>query len=148
EGEQTISPPVRMPTTSKMRWMRFMVNSAPSSDVVRSCWRRPRQRKPDTSISVLYCNPHANGRGFVDGPGPLSMSAGPAATADPEEENGQEQVDDLVGDQDSPEDRGGHRPDDLRGDAGRPEHGSQPQDDGPLGEELGPKPVDGAVEDG
>ena len=72
----------------------------------------------------------------------------PSSAADPVEEDGQEQVDDLVGDEDAAQHGRGHRPDDLGRHAAGPEHRRQADDDGPLGQQLGPEAVDGAVQHG
>jgi hypothetical protein len=64
-----------------------------------------------------------------------------------EVEDRQEDVDDLVGDEQPAQHGGGHGPDDLGTDPGGPQHGRDREDRRAFGEELGPEPVHGTLED-
>src|SRR5271166_7063605 len=75
------------------------------------------------------------------------MDLGPSPLLHREKKNWQEDVDDLVGDEQSAEHRRRHRPDDFSPHAGGPEHGGDRDDRGPLGEQLGTEPVDRPFED-
>jgi CrcB protein len=72
----------------------------------------------------------------------------PSSPPDGEMQDGQEDLDHLVGDQESSRDRSGHRPDHLGSDAGDPEHRGDRDDGRPLGQEPGPEPVDRHFDDG
>ena len=76
-----------------------------------------------------------------------AVEAAPAPLLGGEVEDGEEDVDHLVGDEEAAEHGGRHRADDLGADAVGPEHRGDGDDGRPLGQELGAEAVDRPVQD-
>src|SRR5258706_10077541 len=76
------------------------------------------------------------------------MKFEPASSANPVEENGDHQVDDLIADEQATQHWGGHGAHDFCAGAGGPEHGDEADDGDAFGEELGAEAVDSAFDDG
>ena len=76
------------------------------------------------------------------------MQLQPAGAADPVEADGDEDVDDFVGDEQAAEDGNRHGGDDFVAHAGGEEHGGQGDDGHAFGEEFGAEAVDCAFQDG
>src|SRR5689334_17603734 len=75
------------------------------------------------------------------------MQLQPAGAADPVEADGEEQIDDFVGDQEATEHGEGHGGEDFAADAAGKDHGKDGDDGDAFREQLGTKAVDGAFDD-